>query len=142
MVEMNITEHFTLEELTRSETARAKGINNAPDGKARAELVRLCTTVLEPLRAAYGAPIIVSSGYRSPHLNKAVGGVANSQHLKGQAADVHSVSDTKQDNKRLFDVAAEMVRKGKIKVGQLVDEYGYNWVHISTGTKNEILHIH
>ena len=135
--------YFTLRELTRSATAARLGIDNTPDEKVTANLIRLAETVLDPLREAYGKPIIVSSGYRCPKLNKAVGGARTSQHMYGQAADIHSVGDDPKENKVIFDTAARLVEEGRIKVGQLIDEYGYNWVHISTpgGHLNQILHI-
>lgn len=138
-----ITEHFTLEELTASSTAKARGIDNTPTKAVQACLTELCEEVLEPLRLAYGKPIRVTSGYRSPKLNKTVGGADTSQHVYGQAADITSQSDSVSGNKELFDVAQRLIANGTIKVGQLIDEYGYNWVHISTPNKhtNQILHI-
>lgn len=140
---MKLSEHFTLEEMTASITAKNKGIDNTPDADQLDCLRALCATVLEPLRAAYGKPIRVTSGLRVKKLNKAVGGAANSQHLYGQAADITSLSDTAEDNKELFDVALKLVQDGRITVGQLIDEYGYNWVHISTrgSKKNQVLHV-
>lgn len=140
---MKLSEHFTLEELTQSATAARKGIDNTPSKAIIQELQKLAITVLEPLRVAWGAPIKVSSGYRCPKLNAAVGSKSTSQHVKGQAADIHTVSDSKADNKKLFDLAVRLMRGGKIKVGQIIDEYNYNWVHISTpgGHTNQILHI-
>ena len=85
---MKLTEHFTFEELIASDTATAKKIDNTPDAESAARLAILATNVLEPARLALGAPITISSGYRCPQLNKAVGGVANSQHLFGEAADL------------------------------------------------------
>lgn len=140
---MNISEHFTLEEMTASITAKNKGIDNTPNKEQLDCLNKLCYTVLEPLRKAYGKPIRVTSGLRVKKLNKVVGGAANSQHTYGQAADITSMSDTAEDNKELFDIALKLVQSAKITVGQLIDEYGYNWVHISTqgSHKNQVLHI-
>lgn len=140
---MQISKNFSLEELTFSTTAARRGINNTPDAKVTERLTRLCKDVLQPLREAYGAPIVVSSGYRCPALNKAVGGANTSQHLSGEAADIRAISDLPADNKRLFDCAKRLVDSGKIKVGQLIDEYEYNWVHISLPGKkiNQILHL-
>ena len=141
---MRLSESFTLEELTRSVTAKNKGINNYPNNTQLINLRRLAVEVLQPLRNAYGKPIVVTSGLRVPKLNRLVGGAVNSQHQYGEAADITSVSDSPEDNKALFDLAEKLVRTGKIKVGQLIDEYGYNWVHISLPTSkfsDEILHI-
>ena len=140
---MKLSENFTLEELVNSATAKAKGIDNTPTKKVIDELTKLAKTVLQPLRNVYGKPIIVTSGYRCPQLNTAVKGSKTSQHMLGQAADVKAKSDTPKDNKELFDVAYKLMKEGKIVVGQLIDEYNYDWVHISTqgSHKNQVLHI-
>lgn len=98
---MKLTDHFSLLEFTRSSTADRLHINNTidlsvPSGQSVFKnLKNLCEQVLEPLREHFGIPVVISSGYRCPQLNKAVGGVPNSQHLKGEAADIvlpHSLS--------------------------------------------------
>ena len=91
---MKLTQHFELDEFTRSATATANGIDNslnptkAGDRNVIENLQHLCQTVLEPLREFVNAPVVVSSGYRCSELNKMVGGVRNSQHLTGEAADI------------------------------------------------------
>ena len=80
--------YFTIDELCYSDTAKAKGIDNTPNAEVKANLANLINNVLNPIREKYGKPIRVSSGYRCTALNKAVGGVNNSQHLTGQAADL------------------------------------------------------
>lgn len=85
---MQLTPHFTLEELTRSATAEQRGIDNTPNEEVVENLRTLCRNVLEPARTAFGAPIYVSSGYRCTELNRAVGGKPTSQHLRGEAADL------------------------------------------------------
>jgi len=85
---MNLTEHFTLTEFVRSETAANKHIDNTPTVEVVANLRAMCRNVLEPARVAFGAPIYITSGYRCPALNKAVGGKPTSQHLRGEAADL------------------------------------------------------
>ena len=90
---MRLTEHFDLAELTRSATATRLGLMNVPPQTAVGNLRNLCQKVLEPLRQHLGKPIIVTSGYRSKELNKAVGGVENSQHLVGEAADLRIESE-------------------------------------------------
>lgn len=85
---MKLTEHFTLEELTRSTTAAQRNIDNTPNPQVVHNLCALCCLVLEPLRAAIGRPLIINSGYRCDALNKAVGGVWNSYHRLGLAADI------------------------------------------------------
>lgn len=75
-----ITKNFSMEEFTRSETAERLGIQNIPGNRERLAIVNLCAKLLQPLRDIYGKPITINSGYRCPALNKAVGGVATSQH--------------------------------------------------------------
>lgn len=87
---MQLTEHFTLEEFTFSSTAKARGINNTVSSQRVIENLRnLCEQVLEPLRSYANQPITISSGYRCKALNKVVGGARNSQHMTGEAADIH-----------------------------------------------------
>ncbi len=80
--------YFTIEELTYSQTAVKKGIRNETTPEVEQNLIALVCVVLDPAREKWGKPIHVSSGYRCPELNKAVGGVPTSQHLKGEAADI------------------------------------------------------
>lgn len=87
---MQLSRHFTLAELTRSQTASANGIANQPVGAALQALTALCVQVLDPLREALGRPITVNSGYRGPELNRLVKGAASSQHLEGKAADIQA----------------------------------------------------
>ena len=87
---MQLTEHFTLEEFTFSSTAKARGIYNTISSQRVIENLRnLCEQVLEPLRSYANQPITISSGYRCKALNKVVGGARNSQHMTGEAADIH-----------------------------------------------------
>jgi uncharacterized protein YcbK (DUF882 family) len=132
--------YFTMNELTHSATAIRKGIDNTPDNTAKANLTALVANILDPLREAYGKPIVVSSGYRCAKLNRAVGGVARSQHISGQAADIQSVSKSKADHKKLFELAQRL----RLPYDQLIDEYDYKWVHISFNTKGnrrQVLHV-
>jgi uncharacterized protein YcbK (DUF882 family) len=124
--------YFTLKELTKSATASRLKIDNTPDANVIQNLNALVNNILDPLREAYGKPIIVSSGYRCPKLNKAVGGVPTSQHMLGQAADIHTVSDSVEDNKKLY----ELIRKLDLPVDQCINEYNYNWIHVSYGPRN------
>jgi zinc D-Ala-D-Ala carboxypeptidase len=91
---MNIGRHFTLAELTHSNTAQAEGISNNPGPAELVALRALCADVLDPLREALGKAITINCAYRSPALNRRVGGVANSQHISGQAADLQSPGAT------------------------------------------------
>ena len=85
---MKLTKHFTLEEFTRSSTAKARGIDNTVPDKLIPALRNLCVTVLEPLREQAKEPVEISSGYRCPELNRVVGGKNTSQHMKGEACDI------------------------------------------------------
>lgn len=144
---MKISNNFTLEELYKSYTADSLKIDNKPNEKMKNNLIILVKEVLQPIRDAFGQPIIVSSGYRCSKLNKAVGGAANSDHLYGCAADIHTKSDKPEDNKVLFDTICMLAKTKKIKCRQIIDEYGYNWVHVSINNEynskkdNQILHI-
>lgn len=117
--------HFKLSELTRSDTALRLGLDNTPDEAAVAALEALVRNILDPLREAWGRPIIVTSGYRCQQLNRAVGGAAHSQHLSGYAADI-STGD-RVLNRRLFQLAQNL----KLPFDQLIDEKNFAWIHIS-----------
>ena len=124
-----VTMHFTIEEMYASDTAKRLGIDNKPTTQKMINLVYLCAFVLEPLRVAMGEPIKIGSGYRCEKLNKAVGGVYNSQHLKGQAADLCIDGDIEK-GRRWFNYI-----KDHLPFDQLVWEHnpktGSYWVHVS-----------
>lgn len=125
---MNWTgKYFTLEEMTASPTARRLGIDNTPTPDAVIALHNLVKEVLDPLREAWGAPIVVTSGYRCPKLNSCVGGVRMSQHCLGQAADIRTLSDRPSDNRKLRDLLIEIA----LPFDQLIDEFGCDWLHVS-----------
>ena len=124
-----ISKNFTFEELTASATAKAKGIRNNP---GQTDIINLCALVhrvLQPLRDAMGQPIKTGSGFRSLALNMAVGGVSNSQHMKGEAADLCIDGDI-QKGKRWFEWI-----KTHCEFDQLIWEKnpktGNYWVHVS-----------
>ena len=134
--------HFTIAELCASDTARARGIDNTPPSGVTLALTTLIEKLLDPIREAWGGPITVNSGYRSPALNKAVGGVATSQHQKGEAADLNAGDPAK--NRQLFDRIVELQKTGKIEFDQLIDESNYAWVHISYRqgrNRGQVLHL-
>lgn len=124
--------YFTINELTKSSTAQRLHINNNPTQEVKDNLNKLIDNVLDPLRELYGKPIIVNSGYRCIKLNKAIGGAKNSQHLVGQASDIRTVQNTKESNKELFD----LIKNSKLPFDQLINEYDYNWVHVSYSPRN------
>ena len=84
---VKLSDHFSLAEFTRSNTARRQAIPNTPNAAHIAAMKKLCRHVLEPLRAHFGKPIRITSGYRSPALCVAIGSSVSSQHAKGEAAD-------------------------------------------------------
>lgn len=130
--------YFTIHELTKSATAKAKRIDNTPNEEARANLVLLVERVLDPLRSVWGRPIVVNSGYRSEKLNNAVGGVSTSHHCRGMAADI--TTGTRENNQKLFELAIRL----DLPFCQLIDEKGYQWVHISYNKddiRKEVLHL-
>jgi zinc D-Ala-D-Ala carboxypeptidase len=95
---MQLSNNFTLKELTKSQTATRKGIDNEPGTAEIENLIHLAKTILQPVREHFGKPVMISSGYRSPALCEAIGSSSKSQHAKGEAADfeIHGV-----DNKEL-----------------------------------------
>lgn len=87
MENIRLSQNFYLSEFTKSQTALRLGINNTPNQTVINNLRLLCEKVLQPIRDHWKMPVVISSGYRSPAVNKAVGGAVRSQHLTGQAAD-------------------------------------------------------
>ena len=123
-----ISKNFTLEELCASETAKAKDIRNNP---GQTDIINLCAlvhNVLQPLRNWWGRPIKIGSGFRSLALNNAVGGVSNSQHMRGEAVDLCIDGDLAK-GKRWFEWI-----KTHCEFDQLIWEHnakGSYWVHVS-----------
>ena len=141
---MKITTNFTLEELVHSSTAKRLGLDNTPNQQETDKLIKLAKEVLQPIRDAWKSPIVVNSAFRSETVNKAVGGSKTSQHKLGEAADI--TIGSKEQNKKLFNFILKMISSKKLNVGQLIDEYGYSWIHVSlprTNGKpnNQILHL-
>lgn len=139
---MQLTTNFTLEELIHSDTANAKGIDNTPTKEIEENLKYLAEKALQPIRDKWGKPLTVNSGYRCKELNKAVGGVSNSSHLTGLAADIEA--GTNEDNKKLFNFISEMVKNKEITVDQVIDEKNYAWIHVGISrenNRNEVFHL-
>lgn len=129
--------YFSIEELTKSNTAKSKGIDNTPTQDIKNNLQKLIEAVLDPLREWYGKPIIVSSGYRCRALNEVVGGASNSQHTLGMAADLDV--GNKEENKKLFNYI-----KDNLEFDQLIDEKDLAWVHVSYNenkNRNQVLYL-
>ena len=111
---MNLSRNFTLQELTKSDTAIRKGINNNPNAEQIEKLKLLCENILQPVRDHFGR-VKVTSGYRSPELCAAIGSSVNSQHAKAEAADFECVG---VDNAELFDWI-----KSNLQPDQLILEF-------------------
>jgi zinc D-Ala-D-Ala carboxypeptidase len=120
---MNLSTHFTLEELTFSDAAIRKGFDNEPTVEIKNNLILLCENVLEPIKELVGHSISVTSGYRCILVNRAIGGAKNSQHIKGQAADIRVKELMVED---LF----QLIKKSPIPYDQVIEEYD-SWVHVS-----------
>lgn len=115
--------YFTFNELTASHTAQRLGIDNTPDEVAINNLYKLVQKVLDPAREQLRLPISVNSGYRSAALNKAVGGVINSLHLQGRAADI--TTNSIDNNVILFKILQSLPHC------ELIWERGGTWIHVA-----------
>lgn len=120
---MNLTTHFTIEEMTFSQIAVRYGIDNSATSRQKQNLKALCENTLEPIRTLVDAPVHVTSGLRQWRVNALVGGSQNSQHIPGEAADIQVAKYTTEE---LFDL---IIRSG-IPFDQIIQEFG-SWVHIS-----------
>lgn len=127
-----MSKYFNITEFTKSSTAQKHGIKNIPSLEELKNIDNLIAYILDPLREAYGKPIIINSGYRCLELNKLVKGSKTSQHLTGQAADIRSVKNTKEENKKLYDLIIQL----KLPFDQLINEYDFSWVHVSFSERN------
>tara|TARA_R110002020_G_scaffold446534_2_gene658840 strand:+ start:301 stop:756 length:456 start_codon:yes stop_codon:yes gene_type:complete len=125
---MSLSDHFSLMELTKSQTAERLGIDNTPDDVAIGNLASMCDSILEPIRAHYGVPFSPSSAYRSEELNKAIGGSVNptSAHVRGLAVDIELPGVSNPDLARWV--------QNNLVFDQLILECwtvpGSGWVHI------------
>lgn len=137
---MNLSPHFTLRELSRSETALRRGIDNTPSQGVIENLRALCVAVLEPLREHFSV-VRISSGYRSPELNRLAGGSVSSQHVRGEAADLEIDG---VDNL----TAARWIAASLLPFDQLILEFYVpgdptsGWIHLShkaTGNRRQVL---
>ena len=127
MAKTILTNHFTLEEFSFSSTAKSRGINNTVPLQFIPSLRNLCEKVLEPLRERVKEPVIISSGYRCPALNRAVGGSNTSQHMKGEACDIYM--EDKEKLRKWFAILMDG------DFDQLIFERnrrtGHCWIHVS-----------
>lgn len=118
--------------MENSATATKHGIDNTMPETSKKNAAALIDDILDPLREAWGKPIYVNSGYRNPELNKIVGGVASSHHLKGMAADITTGNTV--DNRRLYQLAIELGLPFTQLIGR---KYGFKWLHIGYDPKDE-----
>lgn len=131
---MKLTANFSLNELTQSETALRKGLDNTPNEEVIANLKLLAEKVLQPVREHYGKGVKVNSGYRSPDVNASVGGSKTSDHCKGQAADIEIPGIANAD-------LAQYI-KDNLQFTQLILEFytqgipDSGWVHVSYDPAN------
>ncbi len=128
---MKLSEHLNLSEVTRSETAKRRGISNEPTPEHLENFKKLAENIFEPIRKHFGKPIHLSSGYRSKALNAAIGGSASSQHCKGEAIDIDmDGSSNGVTNRMVFDYI-----RTNLNFDQLIWEFGTkdnpDWVHVS-----------
>jgi hypothetical protein len=124
---MKLSEHLDLSEVTRSDMAKRKGLSNMPTPEHIENFKILAENIFEPIRKHFGVPIMISSGYRSKELNKAIGGATSSQHLLGQALDLDmDGTPNGVTNKMVFDYI-----KANLNFDQLINEFDYSWVHVS-----------
>lgn len=115
--------NFTMSELLKSDTAIKYNIQNSPDTKALDNLLNLIVYCLQPIRDYLGKPMVISSGFRSARINQLVHGVANSQHVLGQAADFTVPGETVSG-------VIFKIQTSNLEYDQLINEYD-KWVHIS-----------
>ncbi len=126
---MQLSTNLSLAEVTRSETAKRRGISNMPTAEHIENFKKLAANIFQPIREHFGKPIIISSGYRSAELNKAIGGSLSSQHSSGEAIDI-DMDGTDITNKQIFDFI-----KDNLNFDQMIWEFGTDtnpdWVHVS-----------
>jgi hypothetical protein len=128
---MQISKHLSLAEVSRSETAKRKGINNTPSGEHLENFKKLAENIFEPIREHFAVPIHISSGYRSKELNASIGGASSSQHCQGEAIDIDmDGSPSGVSNADVFKYI-----KDNLNFDQLIWEFGSDsnpdWVHVS-----------
>lgn len=132
IADRNLSPNFKLSEFLRSQTATRNGIDMTPSDEIIANLERLCVTVLEPVRAHLNLPMIVSSGYRPPMLNRLVGGAPTSAHIYGRAADI-----VFRDHEPRSIIASLKSWTGVPTFDQIIEEFG-EWVHFGIADNNAV----
>tara|TARA_R100001015_G_C4619320_1_gene176012 strand:+ start:648 stop:1103 length:456 start_codon:yes stop_codon:yes gene_type:complete len=125
---MNLSNHFSLTEFTKSQTAERKGIDNTPTQDHIERMKILCVSVLEPLRTEFDKPIMINSGYRSPDLCEAIGSKSTSQHAKGEAADIEIPG---VDNAELAKYIQDNLNFDQLILECYTGDPSSGWVHVS-----------
>ena len=128
---MKLSKNFALSEITHSNTAKRLGIDNEPTETHLQNMQHLVDNLLQPLRDAIG-PIRISSGYRNPSLNRAIGGSSSSQHCKGQALDIQFWQGGKMMNELIY----EWILDSGLEFDQMINEFDFAWIHISLKIKD------
>lgn len=128
---MRLSKNFTLEEVTRSNTAKRLGIKNEIPEEHLENMQHLIDNLIQPIRDSIG-PIRISSGYRSKALNRAIGGSLKSQHSKGQALDLQFWQNGKMMNELIFD----WIIDSNIEFDQMINEFDFCWIHVSLKKEN------
>lgn len=124
-----LTPHFTLDEMTASEVAARQGLDNSPPAEVTANLFRVCSDLMEPIRSHFWSPIRVSSGYRSAQVNAAVGGAPASAHVEGRACDFTIPALTLRE-------VYDWIAGSDLPYDQVIWEYGA-WVHVQVARSGE-----
>ena len=128
---MRLSKNFVLSEITRSNTATRLGISNEPTKEHLENMQRLISNLIQPLRDELG-PIRISSGYRNPSLNRAIGGSRSSQHCKGEALDIQFWQMGKMMNILIY----EWILDSGLEFDQMINEFDFAWIHISLKEKD------
>jgi zinc D-Ala-D-Ala carboxypeptidase len=128
---MKLSKNFALSEITHSNTAKRLGIDNEPTETHLQNMQHLVDNLIQPLRDSIG-PIRISSGYRNPSLNRAIGGSSSSQHCKGEALDIQFWQMGKMMNELIY----EWILDSGLEFDQMINEFDFAWIHISLKAKD------
>ena len=128
---MKLSKNFALSEITHSNTAKRLGIENEPTKEHLQSIQHLIDDLIQPLRSSIG-PIRISSGYRNPSLNRAIGGSRSSQHCKGEALDIQFWQMGKMMNELIY----EWILDSGLEFDQMINEFDFAWIHISLKAKD------
>ena len=128
---MKLSKNFALSEITHSNTAKRLGIENEPTEEHLQNMQTLINLLIQPMRDSLG-PIRISSGYRNPELNLAIGGSSSSQHCKGEALDIQFWQMGKMMNELIY----EWILDSGLEFDQMINEFDFAWIHISLKAKD------